>query len=76
MRTYVITGGTDGMGKGLGLHLLRRGDNVIAVASGEAKGRAFLAEAHRLGAEGRAVFLQADLSTVAGMRPPQHASTV
>ncbi|MEW1845979.1 SDR family NAD(P)-dependent oxidoreductase [Nonomuraea angiospora] len=68
MRTYVITGGTDGMGKGLGLHFLRRGDRVIAVASGEDKGRGFLAEAHRLGAEDRAVFLRADLSTVAGMR--------
>lgn len=68
MRTYVITGGTDGMGKGLALRFLRRGDSVIAVASGEDKGRALLAEARGLGAEGRAVFLRADLSTVAGMR--------
>ncbi|WP_433176872.1 SDR family NAD(P)-dependent oxidoreductase [Actinoallomurus sp. CA-150999] len=68
MRTYVITGGTDGMGRGLGLHFLRRGDRVIAVASGETKGRAFLAEADRLGAADRAVHLRADLSTVAGMR--------
>ncbi|MFI6814894.1 SDR family NAD(P)-dependent oxidoreductase [Nonomuraea sp. NPDC050328] len=68
MRTYVITGGTDGLGKGLGLHFLRRGDRVIAVASGAAKGQAFLAEARRAGAADRAVFLQADLSIVAGMR--------
>ncbi|WP_460335668.1 SDR family NAD(P)-dependent oxidoreductase [Actinoallomurus acanthiterrae] len=68
MRTYVITGGTDGMGRGLGLHFLRRGDRVIAVASGETKGRAFLAEADRLGAADRAVYVRADLSTVAGMR--------
>ncbi|MEV6865927.1 SDR family NAD(P)-dependent oxidoreductase [Streptosporangium subroseum] len=68
MRTYVITGGTDGMGRGLGLYFLGRGDRVIAVASGEAKGRAFLAEAEKLGAAGRAAFLRADLSTVAGMR--------
>lgn len=68
MRTYVITGGTDGMGKGLGLHFLERGDRVIAIASGESKGRAFLAEAEALGAGERAVFLRADLSTVAGMR--------
>ncbi|MEU4831756.1 SDR family NAD(P)-dependent oxidoreductase [Streptosporangium sp. NPDC023615] len=67
MRTYVITGGTDGMGRELGLRLLRRGDAVIAVASGEARGRAFLAEARRSGAGDRAVFLRADLSTVAGM---------
>ncbi|WP_345429042.1 SDR family NAD(P)-dependent oxidoreductase [Actinoallomurus vinaceus] len=68
MRTYVITGGTDGMGRGLGLHFLRRGDRVIAVASGETKGRAFLAEADRLGAADRAVYVRADLSAVAGMR--------
>ncbi|MET8160061.1 SDR family NAD(P)-dependent oxidoreductase [Sphaerisporangium sp. NPDC005289] len=68
MRTYVITGGTDGIGKGLGLHWLGRGDRVIAVASGEAKGRAFLADAAGIGAADRATFLRADLSTVAGMR--------
>ncbi|NUQ89237.1 MAG: SDR family NAD(P)-dependent oxidoreductase [Glycomyces artemisiae] len=67
MRTYLITGGTDGMGRGLGLHFLERGDRVIAVASGEAKGRAFTEAAARLGAADRARFLRADLSTVAGM---------
>lgn len=68
MRTYVITGGTDGMGKGLGLQLLERGDRVIAVASGPAKGEAFLADAVNLGARDRAIFLRADLSTLTGMR--------
>ncbi len=68
MRTYVITGGTDGIGKGLGLHFLSRGDRVMAVASNPAKGRAFLAEAESLGAADRAQFIQADLSTVSGMR--------
>ncbi|WP_158299944.1 SDR family NAD(P)-dependent oxidoreductase [Glycomyces paridis] len=67
MRTYLITGGTDGMGRGLGLHFLERGDRVVAVASGEAKGRAFLEAAQRIGAAERARFLRADLSTVAGM---------
>ena len=68
MRTYVITGGTDGMGKGLGLHFLARGDRVLAVASGAAKGAQFLNEAAGLGAGDRASFVQADLSTLAGMR--------
>jgi NAD(P)-dependent dehydrogenase (short-subunit alcohol dehydrogenase family) len=68
VRTYLITGGTDGMGRGLGLLFLARGDRVIAVASGEAKGRAFLDAAERLGAGDRAEFLRADLSTVAGMK--------
>src|SRR5690606_28520682 len=68
MRTYVITGGTDGIGRGLGLHFLARGDRVVAVASGQGKGDAFLAEAERLGAADRARFLRADLSTLDGMR--------
>ncbi|MGW5260658.1 SDR family NAD(P)-dependent oxidoreductase [Microbispora sp. NPDC004025] len=68
MRTYVITGGTDGMGKGLALRLLGRGDRVIAVASGASKGRLLLAEAERIGGADRAVFVPADLSTLAGMR--------
>ncbi|WP_062985560.1 SDR family NAD(P)-dependent oxidoreductase [Nocardia anaemiae] len=67
MRTYVITGGTDGMGKGLGLHFLGRGDRVLAVASGAVKGARFLREAAELGAADRASFIQADLSTLAGM---------
>ncbi|SDE31728.1 SDR family NAD(P)-dependent oxidoreductase [Glycomyces harbinensis] len=68
MRTYLITGGTDGMGRGLGLLFLARGDRVIAVASGEAKGKAFLEAAERIGAGDRAQFWRADLSTVAGMK--------
>ncbi|WP_329408347.1 SDR family NAD(P)-dependent oxidoreductase [Nocardia vinacea] len=67
MRTYVITGGTDGMGKGLGRYFLGRGDRVLAVASGAVKGQRFLREAAELGAADRASFIQADLSTLAGM---------
>ncbi|MEU6721330.1 SDR family NAD(P)-dependent oxidoreductase [Nonomuraea sp. NPDC046802] len=68
MRTFVITGGTDGMGRGLGLHYLEQGDQVIAVGSSQAKGARFLAAAADLGAAERASFVRADLSTVAGMR--------
>lgn len=67
MRTYVITGGTDGMGRGLGLFLLARGDRVVAVASGAEKGAAFLRAAGELGAAGRAEFVRGDLSIRAGM---------
>ncbi|MBH0776416.1 SDR family NAD(P)-dependent oxidoreductase [Nocardia bovistercoris] len=81
MRTYVITGGTDGIGKGLGLRLLARGDRVFAVASGAEKGAAFLRDAEAIDAGERAHFLRADLSTLAGMRAvPQrvgeHSDTV
>lgn len=72
MRTYVITGGTDGIGRGLGLRFLDRGDRVIAVSSGEEKGRAFLREAARRNAAPRAVFVRADLSTLTGMRKALH----
>ncbi|MGW5715159.1 SDR family NAD(P)-dependent oxidoreductase [Amycolatopsis sp. NPDC003865] len=68
MRTFVITGGTDGMGRGLGLHYLERGDRVIAVGSSDSKGARFLAAAADLGAAERATFVQADLSTTAGVR--------
>jgi NAD(P)-dependent dehydrogenase (short-subunit alcohol dehydrogenase family) len=67
MRTYVITGGTDGMGRALGLLLLRRGDRVLAVAHGADRGRAFLDRAREEGAAERAEFLRADLASVAEM---------
>lgn len=68
MRTFVITGGTDGMGRGLGLHYLARGDRVIAVGSSEAKGARFLAAAADIGAAERACFVRVDLSTMEGVR--------
>ncbi|MET9080728.1 SDR family NAD(P)-dependent oxidoreductase [Streptomyces sp. NPDC004237] len=68
MRTFVVTGGTDGMGRGLGLHYLGRGDRVIAVGSSQGKGDLFLAAAADIGAAERANFVRADLSTTAGVR--------
>lgn len=65
MRTVVITGGTDGLGKGLALHYLRRGARVLAVGSTPAKGEALLAEASALPAGDRITFLRADLTSVA-----------
>ncbi|WP_219518338.1 SDR family NAD(P)-dependent oxidoreductase [Nonomuraea ceibae] len=67
MQTVVITGGTDGLGKGLALHYLRQGAHVIAVGSTPEKGRALLAEAAALPA-GRAAFVRADLTSVAATR--------
>jgi NAD(P)-dependent dehydrogenase (short-subunit alcohol dehydrogenase family) len=64
MQTVVITGGTDGLGKGLALHYLRQGARVLAVGSTPAKGEAFLAEASALSADERAAFLQADLTSI------------
>ncbi len=64
MRTLLVTGGTDGLGKGIAMHFLKKGDRVIVVGSSPAKGDAFLYEAELIGAEERAIFLQADLSLV------------
>ncbi|MDT0615902.1 SDR family NAD(P)-dependent oxidoreductase [Streptomyces lancefieldiae] len=64
MQTVVITGGTDGLGKGLALHYLRQGARVLAVGSTPAKGEALLAEAATISAVDRAAFMQADLTSV------------
>ncbi|MBD8500921.1 SDR family NAD(P)-dependent oxidoreductase [Paenibacillus arenosi] len=64
MKTILITGGTDGIGKGIATHYLKKGDRVIAVGSSAVKGNLFLQEAKQLGTEGRAFFLKADLSLV------------
>ncbi|MCO5972029.1 SDR family NAD(P)-dependent oxidoreductase [Actinoallomurus soli] len=67
-KTVVISGGTDGMGRATALARLARGDTVIAIGSGEAKGRALVEEAARLGADDRFHFLRADLSVVGEVR--------
>lgn len=64
MKTILITGGTDGIGKGIATHFLKKGECVIVVGSSPAKGEKFYHEAKQLGAEERAIFLQANLSLV------------
>jgi len=61
-------GGTDGMGKAIALDRLRRGDEVAVVGRNAEKGAAVLDLAVGPGAAGRAHFVQADLSLVAGTR--------
>jgi NAD(P)-dependent dehydrogenase (short-subunit alcohol dehydrogenase family) len=61
VKTFVITGGTDGMGWAVALACLRRGDEVAIVGRNAEKGAAFLDVAARLGAAGRAHFVLADL---------------
>ncbi|MFH8447646.1 SDR family NAD(P)-dependent oxidoreductase [Streptomyces fungicidicus] len=64
----VITGGTDGLGKGLALHYLRQGARVFAIGSTPAKGSALLAEAAAAGAADRVTFLRTDLTSVSATR--------
>lgn len=62
MKTVVIAGGTDGIGKALAATRLSRGDTVLVIGRDEAKGKAFLDSAEALGARPRAFFLRADLA--------------
>lgn len=59
MRTIVITGGTDGIGRAVGAHYLRRGERVVVVGRSRQKFDALHQEAG-----GDATFVQADLSLV------------
>ncbi|MGX4654160.1 SDR family NAD(P)-dependent oxidoreductase [Micromonospora sp. SCSIO 07396] len=62
MRVTVISGGTDGMGRGTLEARLRRGDEVVAIGSNPAKGRSVQALSDRVH------FLRADLRSVAATR--------
>ncbi|WP_024803417.1 SDR family NAD(P)-dependent oxidoreductase [Nocardia sp. BMG51109] len=68
MKTVVISGGTDGMGRALALTYLRRGDRVVAVGTDAGKGRSLRETARELGAESRIEFIRADLSLIAENR--------
>lgn len=64
MKTIVITGGTDGIGRALAQTYLERGNQVVVVGTSQAKGDAFRAAARDLGAQDRAWLIRADLSLV------------
>ncbi|MET9218406.1 SDR family NAD(P)-dependent oxidoreductase [Streptomyces sp. NPDC088197] len=62
MKTIVIAGGTDGIGKALAATRLGNGDTVVVIGRSEVKGKAFLETAATVGAQDRAFFIPADLS--------------
>lgn len=68
MGTFVISGGTDGIGKAIALNRLRLGHEVLVIGRDATKGEAFLESAVDLGADGRAHFVLADLSLVGQTR--------
>ncbi|WP_198036970.1 SDR family NAD(P)-dependent oxidoreductase [Nocardia sp. BMG51109] len=61
-RTYVITGGTDGIGAAVARTLFRRGDHVVVIGTDPAEAARLAREAHD--STGSADFLPADLSLV------------
>jgi NAD(P)-dependent dehydrogenase (short-subunit alcohol dehydrogenase family) len=64
MKTIVITGGTDGIGRALADVYLERGHAALIVGRSEQKGERFLADARASGAGDRAHFVRADLSLI------------
>ena len=63
---FVFFGGSAGIGQAAALEIGRRGGNVLIVGRGRDAGEATATKARALGAAS-ADFLQADLSTIAGM---------
>ncbi len=62
MKTMLVTGGTDGIGKGVVLNFLHQGYEIIAVGSSLDKGVKLMEEAKNIGKESSLHFVQADLS--------------
>lgn len=62
MKTILITGGASGIGKGIAMQILKKGDRVIAIGSSKANGNTFIDEARQIGATDRAFYTQANLS--------------
>ncbi|HEX6346570.1 SDR family NAD(P)-dependent oxidoreductase [Umezawaea sp.] len=68
MKTFVISGGTDGIGKAVALARLERGDQVVVLGRDADKGARIVAAAEESGAADRVHFIQVDLSLVDATR--------
>lgn len=64
MKTVIITGGTDGIGRSLALIYLERGDRVVIIGRNTDKAHSITEAAARLDAADRLEFLRADLTLV------------
>lgn len=64
MKTILVTGGTNGTGKGIAMNYLEKGHRVIVIGNSDKNGDIFYKEAKKICAEERAFYIQADLSSV------------
>lgn len=64
MKTVLVTGGTNGLGKGIAMNYLENGNRVIVIGNSLKNGEIFKKEAKEIGAGERAFYLQADLSLI------------
>lgn len=64
MKTILITGGSQGIGKGIAINQLKQGNRVIVVSHSKENGNTFINEAKNKGLSENAIFIQADLSLV------------
>jgi len=68
MKTMLVTGGTDGIGKALVLRYLQKDYEIVAVGSSSEKGESLIEAAEKLGKKERITFIQANLSLVSENR--------
>lgn len=64
MKTILITGGTDGIGKGIVMNYLKKGYQVFAIGSSAVKGQKLIKEAQSIGKNDTLHYIQANLSLV------------
>jgi len=64
MKTVLITGGTNGLGKGIAMYFLNRGDRIIVIGNSIENGNSLCTDAKKLNMEERVIFIQANLSLV------------
>ena len=65
MKTFIITGATQGIGRGIALQQIQEGNKVIAIGNSNQNGQSLVAEAKSLAQGDNLTFVQADLSLVA-----------